>query len=1326
MAFHFLSGGGEMGALMRSHDWSASSLGSPETWPSALKTTVRVLLTSNHPMFIFWGKDFIQFYNDAYRQTMGPERHPGALGQKGKECWKEVWDLIGPDVEQVLTGNGSVWHQERLVPVTRHGQRENVWWTYGYSPIEDESGVHGVLVVCNDVTESYANKLALSERNRELDAEVKARRQAQECLAHERDRIDAALVESRRELAQQALDWQKLHAMSTRLLQARTLREQFDAVRETVLDFHQSAQGAISLFDAEKGGLATQASMGISSQGLEVLKCVGPGADACGLAYRDMRRIVIEDTETDPVYKPYLDFARQEDIRALYSTPFFRLSGEPLGVLSVYFPASRRPTEREMRLVDICIGQIALFVEREYGERKLHEEQERSHQILQSLKDGFVLLDRDFRVIQINAEGLKIEGRQASEILGKVHWDAWPGSEDMPIGKAYKQAMAERRLVQLEQCHHIYGYEAWFDVRAYPYGDGIAILYRDITEKKRTENELKRITDEAERRRRLYEAFLQNSPDFAYVFDLNHRFTYVNEILLKTWGKTRDEAIGKNCLELGYEPWHAEMHGREIEQVRASKQPVKGEVPFNGTFGRRIYEYIFVPVIGPDGEVEAVAGTTRDVTERQQTEQALQHSQAHLLSVFEQTAAGICECDLDGVILNVNQQYCRIIGRSEKELIGKTMQEITHPEDLPENLKLFTRLPQTGETFEIEKRYLRPDGSSVWANVSVSLIRSPEENSRDTVLAVVLDATERKRTEEALRDETRILEILNQSGQKLASTLDTQPLLQSLTDAATELCGAKFGSFFYNHTDEQGDSYLLYTLCGAPREAFDKFGKPRATALFGPTFQGHPPIRSDDILKDERYGKSAPHHGMPQGHLPVRSYLAVPVKSRSGEVIGGLFFGHPETCVFTERTERIITAFAAQAGIALDNARLYELSQRSAEERESLLNRERAARGEAERLSKLKDEFLAMLAHELRNPLAPINTAAELLKLASLDQDGIRRTSDIITRQVAHMTGLVNDLLDMSRVTRGLVTLQHETLNLETIAADAVEQVRPLMQSKHQHLTMEVASDSMLLRGDRTRLTQIIANILNNAAKYTPAHGHVSLRLNAQPGEVEVCVEDDGIGIGPELLPHVFDLFTQGERSSDRSQGGLGLGLALVKSLAALHGGKVSAYSAGKGKGSCFTVSFPSVARASESGRDGTFIGSGTQSKSLNVIVIDDNVDAAATLSMMLETMGHRVVVGHSAQFALERGRQIVPDIFFLDIGLPEMDGYELARRFRSMPETANSMLVAVTGYGQPEDRERSAKAGFDHHLVKPVKLDELLKLLSHASAAQTLDARLP
>jgi len=359
-----------------------------------------------------------------------------------------------------------------------------------------------------------------------------------------------------------------------------------------------------------------------------------------------------------------------------------------------------------------------------------------------------------------------------------------------------------------------------------------------------------------------------------------------------------------------------------------------------------------------------------------------------------------------------------------------------------------------------------------------------------------------------------------------------------------------------------------------------------------------------------------------------------------------------------------------------------------------------------------KDEFLAMLAHELRNPLAPIGTAAALLQTGRLDADRVRTTSEIIGRQVTHMTELIDDLLDVSRVTRGLITLERTALDVKDVVRDAVEQVAPLVAARGHTLVLDLAPGATYLLGDRKRLVQVVSNILNNAAKYTREEGTIRVTVAVDDAHVAAGVTDNGIGMTPDVAARAFDLFAQAERTPDRSTGGLGLGLALVKSLVELHGGTVSCASPGLGLGSTFGIRLPRLATATAQAADPQTVLAAETLRMLRILVVDDNADAAEMLAMLLEAAGHRVSVEHEPQRALERASVERPQACLIDIGLPDMDGNMLAQRLRADPLTAGALLVATTGYGQDSDRRRSLAAGFDHHLVKPLDLQELYAIL--------------
>jgi signal transduction histidine kinase/ActR/RegA family two-component response regulator len=550
---------------------------------------------------------------------------------------------------------------------------------------------------------------------------------------------------------------------------------------------------------------------------------------------------------------------------------------------------------------------------------------------------------------------------------------------------------------------------------------------------------------------------------------------------------------------------------------------------------------------------------------------------------------------------------------------------------------------------------------------------------------------------QAARNEIKALYDVSRT---LAAELDLQAILQKTTDAVTRLTQARFGAFFHNVVDEQNEAYLLYTLSGAPREAFEKFGMPRNTLIFEHTFRGKGPVRLEDVLQDPRYGKMAPHHGMPEGHLPVRSYLAVPVKSRTGEVFGGLFLGHPEPNVFTERAERIATGIAQHAAVALDLYRVFEQQKRAEEELR-----------EADRR---KDEFLATLAHELRNPLAPIRTEVTLLEMCKDDPARVDNAISVIDRQSSQLVRLVDDLLDVSRISRGKIALRRERVELASLIEHATEGMRPLCRRRDIELSLSLPEQPVVVDCDPVRVVQIVGNLLNNACKYTERGGRIDVLLERDGNEAVVRVRDDGIGIEAGQLSRIFDMFMQLEHAMSRGPGGLGIGLSLASSLAIMHGGAVEAHSEGLGKGSEFRLRLPALSVDDEAPPPWVEPELAIQTRAVRrrIVAVDDYEDALESLAALLELTGHEVHTASDGEQALEIIEAQRPDVVILDIGLPGLNGYEVARRIRGQPWGRELLLIAMTGWGQDQDKQKAVEAGFDAHLTKPASSAALARLL--------------
>jgi|GEM_PF-665249 len=681
------------------------------------------------------------------------------------------------------------------------------------------------------------------------------------------------------------------------------------------------------------------------------------------------------------------------------------LGGETFRGISVYYRADG--TERIvdfacMPIKDEYGNVMFLFVTgMDITERVSAERNLRAMHILESITQGFFALDPEWRFTYVNREAQRILRRAPNELIGKRIWTEYPGMRGSRFEAAFRRAMGERVTPDSVTAYYP-DHARWYEMQTYPAAEGIAVYFRDVTEQMEAQAERARLAAESEQLRRMYEAALSSTPDLVYVVDVDKRFTYANEALLKMLGKRREDVIGRDCLELGYPPWHAETHAQEIDHVIATRLTVRSEVPFTAPEGRRVYDYILVPVVASDGSVSAVAGTARDITHRKAAEQAIRE-----------------------------------------------------------------------------------------------------------------------------------------------------------------------------HADA---------------------------------------LRAAD---------------------------------------------------------------------------------------------------------RAKDEFLATLAHELRNPLAPLRSALHLLGTGGAEASA-PSLIELMERQLDHLIRLVDDLLEMSRITRGTFALRKERIQVADVVRNAVETSRPLIEAAHHELTVTLPEEPLWLEGDPVRLAQIVANLLNNAARYTEDRGRIIVRAEKRGDAAEISVIDTGIGIDPETLPRVFEMFRRGTDSAMRG-GGLGIGLSLSQRLVAMHGGTIEAHSAGTGAGSRFVVRLP-LAEAPEGERPAAAGGSASVAgpEPLRILIVDDNRDAAVTLAMILESFGAETEVACSGAEALEKFAAWSPAIVFLDIGMPLIDGYEVARRIRRDFPDRRPTLVALTGWGQQEDRRRAREAGFDHHIVKPAEIGVLRDLVSTLSRRGT------
>ncbi len=517
-----------------------------------------------------------------------------------------------------------------------------------------------------------------------------------------------------------------------------------------------------------------------------------------------------------------------------------------------------------------------------------------------------------------------------------------------------------------------------------------------------------------------------------------------------------------------------------------------------------------------------------------------------LAAIIESSEDAIISKNLNGIITSWNKAAERVFGYQESEVIGKHISILIPKDRLSEEDTIISQLRAGKRIEHYQTIRQRKDGTLIHISLSVSPIR----NAEGVVIGaskIARDITREKEAEELIRKYNTQLELLNSTGKTISAHLVVQTILQKVTDTTTQLCMAAFGAFFYNKIDPQGESYMLYTLSGVPRSAFENFPMPRNTEVFSVTFNGEGILRSDDITKDPRYGKNKPFKGMPQGHLPVVSYLAVPVLSATGVVVGGLFFGHPEPARFTQEHETLVTAIASQAAIAIDNAKLYE---------------------EIQHINAKKDEFISFASHELKTPLTTMNGYLQLAeKNPQLAQESLPK----IRKQVNRLSAIINDLLDISKIHAGKLELNYGPVSLLNLLRESLETVKQLT-STHQ-LISELPTDDIELIVDGPKLSQVVINLLTNAAKYSKPGTSISLYCTRLGDQVRVSVQDQGMGIAPHNLDKIFNRFYRVSKSSNTTEG-MGLGLYISQEIMAGHHGRIWAESE-EGKGSVFHMDFP-------------------------------------------------------------------------------------------------------------------------------------------------------
>lgn len=870
---------------------------------------------------------------------------------------------------------------------------------------------------------------------------------------------------------------------------------------------------------------------------------------------------------------------------------------------------------------------------------------------------------------------------------------------------------------------------------------------------------------ERERREEL-RITLASIGDAVIATDAESKVTFMNAVAETLTGESQAEAIGKP-LERVFRIIREDT--RQVAENPVTKVLEKGHIvglanhtvliAKDGT--ERPIDDSAAPIRDKNGKLIGVILVFRDITARRREEA----TQSYLSAIVESSNDAIISKTLDQIITSWNKAAENIFGYTQAEMIGQSIYKLIPPGRHKEEERIIERLKRGQKIEHYETVRVRKDGTLI----DVALTISPIKNQEGQIIGaskIVHDITERKLFQKKLQEIVRRHEetlasitdgfyicdrelryqYMNNAGVKMAGKSRAELIGKTIFEVYPDLKGSMieiefnrairenipvhfevyyppYDRWFEHHAYPSDDGLTIYVtdttsqrrLLQSLRESEAYFrgladampqlvwtarsngtveyynSRAREYDGLAPkedgTWEWEAIVHKDDLEMTIQAWQSAVQTGnqyecehrikLTDGTFRWHLSRALPIKDESGQVLKWF-------------------------GTATD---IHELRQKEQELREN---------------DRRKDEFLAMLAHELRNPLAPILNAARVLRYVAPNVPEIEQMRDMIERQTQHLARLVDDLLDVSRITRGKITLQHERLELKTVITRAIETSRPLIDASRHRLTVTLPQEQIYIKGDLTRLAQVISNLLNNAAKYTEEGGKIELSAERNGGKIIIRVKDNGVGIPANALPHIFDLFSQADRSLDRSQGGLGIGLTLVKSLVEMHGGQVEAHSEGFNQGSEFIVHLPIVIDQQQESREPSAITTpsnggraSTNHHNFRVLVVDDNIDSAESMALFLNFGGHEVRVAHDGPEALQVAREFHPQIVLLDIGLPGMDGYEVAQGLREDQPLPETVIIAMTGYGQAEDRQRSKESGFDHHLTKPVDHDTLSSIIN-------------
>ena len=940
------------------------------------------------------------------------------------------------------------------------------------------------------------------------------------------------------------------------------------------------------------------------------------------------------------------------------------------------------------RLDDVIAGTVVTFVDvtkLKRAEAALRESGQLFRDVIDGSPSPVFLKDLQGRFLTANRRLEEMLGIPREQLKGKTDHDLFPRERAEIFREHDRQVAQTRKPIDVEEVADLRDGHHMFLSSKFPLVDsagrlyGVGVISHDITERK-----------QADQLARRYASLLRLSQDAIHVRRLGGSIEFWNDGAEDLYGFTEQEALGRNVHELLQTTGPTSM--AEVEAILARVGHWEGELVNHCKKGRQVTVSARMQLVRDEDGIDRVLQLSRDISEHKQAEQALHDSQTRLAAIVDCIADGFFALDRQWRVTHMNDTALGYFQKSREEVLGRSYFEI---------------FPKAIDSiFETELRRAMATGTaihlrapSVVTDRTVELFGYP---SPDNLTVLFRDITERVLQADRLKRLTQLYAVLSQVNEMIVRTHDQTPIFHEVCRIVAKEMACPLvwvGMVENGRVKPAAASGIAQAyLDGIQVEIEGELGQgPTGTCIRENRAEVNDDFNANALLSPWR--EAASRNGF-------RSSAAFPLR-KNGKAVGALTLYSLQRSAFDSEQVELLLALAADVSYALDSI---EADRLRAEAENALRESESALRDADAR----KNDFLAMLSHELRNPLAPIKNSLYILTHVPGDGEQVHRAEAVIQRQVAHLTSLVDDLLDVTRVTRGKIRLEKEPLDLDELVERTIDDHRDLFTGAGISLAFNPSGTPLHVHADKTRLTQVVGNLLQNAVKFTPEGGTTTVSVEGrEDGKAAIRICDTGAGMGTDILPHLFQPFTQADRTIDRSKGGLGLGLALVKGLVQMHGGQVSARSEGPGKGAEFEVVLPTVPAKTVTEVCPPVEQAPIQPR--RVLIIEDNRDAADTLCEVLDLLNHRASVAYSGDEGLEKVRTHRPDVVLCDIGLPGMSGHEVARAIRADSTLAGTTLIALSGYAAPEDLAQSQESGFDYHLAKPPSIEAIEHVLAEA-----------